>query len=640
MEQIREYKILKKVDIGGEFEQFEAVHTETQEKVWLFKILDHLVEDDYFTVAYIDEARIQSMHQHPRLLMTQEIIEEEGLLVFVYPYFEHDTDLLQEKGQLSESELLDIFASLAELIDWAQEHDIRFDLEPESVLIQKEPFDFRWRMLPSPGSSTNRVHSTQAGIIKGRLSYMSPEKVKGTKTGKASHYFTLGTMLYETVSGEKPFKGKSDLDTLRSILEKDPTQNLPENLSPQLSNVIGGLLEKKVKDRINDNQTLRSQLQEALSTPVPRLNLPKKEKKEKEAESSAAYSRIAQPSMSPPGSPPASPPARARRRSARSAQPIAEKQAKETVAKKAKKKQKKAKKGKKADLEQPLHIEEETIDQSFSPPVPPPPPAFSSAAPPAPISPWEVQEEPFPPQEAQESLTTTPDELGGSRADEPEKHVIKTLRRKGVVRHYEQMNPGKIFPLLVSVIEAELYIKIPDLPNVVQTESDQVMEIKESSPYVRIVPVIPGCIISPAEAVVDVREKKVDVEFWVAPQSEGDLERSARIQLWHEDLLKDEIPIPCRVTTHTLTKLASAGSVVSSMSGAFLEAYGNTHPDSEIAHGTGGMGAYLAQKFVALLTSSGMWIGLMFLVAAFLCYLWLRPKRGDVIEHFLHSELH
>jgi len=217
----------------------------------------------------------------------------------------------------------------------------------------------------------------------------------------------------------------------------------------------------------------------------------------------------------------------------------------------------------------------------------------------------------------------------------------RTLRRKGVVRHYEQMNPGKIFPLLVSILEAELYIKTPELPNVVQTESERVMKIKERSPHIRIVPVIPGCIISPAEAVVDVREKKVDVEFWIAPQSEGDLCRSARIQLWHEGTLKDEISIPCRVRTHTLTKLASAASVVSSVSGAFLEAYGSVQVQNGAPVGSGGgVGGYLAQKAVLLLTSSGMWLGLLFLFVAFLCYLWLRPKRGDVIEHFLHSELH
>lgn len=240
------------------------------------------------------------------------------------------------------------------------------------------------------------------------------------------------------------------------------------------------------------------------------------------------------------------------------------------------------------------------------------------------------------------------DELDWERSDSSWKSDVigektaRILRRKGVVRSYTQMNPGKIFPLLVSIVEAEMYIKIPDLPQVQQIESDKVLQIKESSPYVRIVPVLPGCIISPPEAVVDVREKKVDIEFWIAPQSEGDLTRSARVQIWHDGLLKDEIPVPCVVVTQTLTKIASYFSVFSSLFGAIFETYGKkwtTDPKVLTTESTS-MASYVLQKTVALLSSSGIWLGLFFLLTAFLCYLWLKPKEGDVIERFLSTEIH
>ncbi len=226
-----------------------------------------------------------------------------------------------------------------------------------------------------------------------------------------------------------------------------------------------------------------------------------------------------------------------------------------------------------------------------------------------------------------------------SSADES---LVKVLRRKGVVRNYTQMNPGKVFPLLVSIVEADLYIKMPDLPDVQQIESDKVMTIKETSPFVRIVPVLPGCLISPPEAVVDVRKEKVDVEFWVAPQAEGDLTRSARIQIWHEGLLKDEIPIPCHVVTQTLTKIASYSSVLSSLLGAVFETYGHKlSPDPNVLDTErAGLLSYLLQKTVGLLSSSGIWLGLFFLLIAFGCYLWLRPKQGDLIERFLTTDLH
>ncbi len=292
--------------------------------------------------------------------------------------------------------------------------------------------------------------------------------------------------------------------------------------------------------------------------------------------------------------------------------------------------------------------------------------------------------------DAEPELSLSQEERARLIQEAPKMKEVKVLRRKGVVRYYEQMNPQKIFPLLVSIIQAELYIKIPDLPRVQQAESDKVLEIKETSPYVRLVPVIPGCIISPPEAVVDVRKEKVDTEFWISPQAEGDLQRSARVQIWHEGILKDEIPIPTRVRTQTLTKIISSMSFFSGLAGAIFEAYGKqltavkataaaTKVGAKVSAGaakvsavgakvgagaakvgTGvakvgaGAGAvaaappddkttlaaFLIKKIVGTLGSSGMMIALVFLVAALLCYWWLKPKRGDEIEHFLNSELH
>ena len=224
---------------------------------------------------------------------------------------------------------------------------------------------------------------------------------------------------------------------------------------------------------------------------------------------------------------------------------------------------------------------------------------------------------------------------------EPRERLERVLRRKGVVRSYTQMNPGQIFPLLVSIVKAELYIKTPDLPNVQQSESDMVMEIKESSPYVRIVPVMPGCLISPPELVVDVRAEKVDAEFRIAPQAQGDLREFARIQIWHDGVLKDELPIPCQIRTQTLTRLASYSSVMTSMSGAALETYGQNLPTlNPDAQGNVSIVAYLIHNALSLLTSSGLWLGLFFLLTAFVSYLWLRPKRGDIVEKFLTTDLH
>jgi hypothetical protein len=218
----------------------------------------------------------------------------------------------------------------------------------------------------------------------------------------------------------------------------------------------------------------------------------------------------------------------------------------------------------------------------------------------------------------------------------PGEKVVKTLRRKGQVRYYEQMNPGKVFPLLVTILEAEKYVKIPDISGVAQKESDNVMEIKESSPIVRIVPIIPGGFVSPPEATVNVRQKKVDAEFWVAPQSLGTFDGSARIQIWHEGKLKDEIKLPMRVRKQAVTQLLGVTSAVSTFTGMFLKVSGaGAKPPSDP-----GVTGTISHHAIGLISSSGLWVGLLLLLSAIGCYFWLRPRKGDEIEKFLTTELH
>lgn len=230
-----------------------------------------------------------------------------------------------------------------------------------------------------------------------------------------------------------------------------------------------------------------------------------------------------------------------------------------------------------------------------------------------------------------------------------EMREISVLRRKGVVRHYEQMNPEKMFPLLVSIVQAELNLLVPNLKHVQQTTSDNVLEIKASSPLIRIVPVLPGCLVSPPEMTVNVTQEKVDATFWVTPLVEGDLKRSAVIQLWHEGECRESISIPTNVCKQTLTKVAAACSVGVSGLKIYLDM-------TQWAHASGSSTAkapaidsfqqwlshqmlHMMEWLFGVVASGGFWIAAGLLVITYLCYRWLRPRQGDPVEVFLHTDL-
>ena len=85
----------------------------------------------------------------------------------------------------------------------------------------------------------------------GTVSYMSPEQARGEKVDQRTDLFSLGVVLYEIVTSERPFKGKSTIDTLHAILNQEPpraTQSNPQ-LPAELEDILGKALAKEASER-------------------------------------------------------------------------------------------------------------------------------------------------------------------------------------------------------------------------------------------------------------------------------------------------------------------------------------------------------------------------------------------------------
>ncbi len=764
---------------------WEGRDIQTQALRWVLGLAPHLADDESIQAQWLERGRALQTFLHRYVLSLVEIVElgKQGNF-FIYEAMPDARSLFDWRGQLTSSQISTLFSGLAEVVEAAHTTSfdeksiaLRCELKPNCIFVAVDQDTVLFRWLCVPAVSVHHQNRTQAGVLRGKdhFLYTSPENIKGEVKSQASDFFSLGSMLLETVTGEHTFQGGSDLELLNKIGEGDSTSLKHADVSPGLRSLVQDLLQPNQEDRLSDPDVFKARLHSSLKTSSSGYDVVSKEagygkgekqkkagravpkekkaskreargggitaskpKPQPESDSDSVATKEVLAPRKPPreeAAPAPSRPAPAKRRSLiaskrqRSSAPSPSAKTPSSPAPKpqqavARKAQRPSAPSPTFDADAPAPAPKVDAPTPVltpgapapapgapapapSAPAPTPSPASGAPAPAAEVGALPQQKEQASTQAAEEAVPLSipapelssdlwEEELGdfdGLEAGEalfgelegaveeqrasvidslvvesevsfleesfdddvvmfgeaklediakPEERVAKVLRRKGVVRNYTQMNPGKIFPLLVSIVEAELYIKIPDLPQVQQVESEQVLEIKESSPYVRIVPVLPGCLVSPPEAVVDVRKEKVDVEFWVAPQAEGDLTRSARIQIWHDGTLKDEIPIPCQVVTQTLTKIASYTSVFSSFGGAVLETYG---PQLKTSTNTfqseaPSLVSFALQKVVSLLSSSGIWLGLFFLTIAFFCYLWLRPKRGDIIERFLSTEIH
>ena len=118
-----------------------------------------------------------------------------------------------------------------------------------------------------PAATITSPALTRMGVILGTAAYMSPEQAKGRAADKRSDVWAFGCVLFEMLTGRRPFEGQEVSDTLASVLKSDPEwQALPSTLPPSVRALIEGCLKKDPHDRIADISTARFVLSQPLST--------------------------------------------------------------------------------------------------------------------------------------------------------------------------------------------------------------------------------------------------------------------------------------------------------------------------------------------------------------------------------------
>ena len=125
--------------------------------------------------------------------------------------------------------------------------------------------------LPTATALTS-PYVTRAGQVVGTLAYMSPEQVQGRPVDARTDVFSFGVLLYEMLSGQRPFAGESNLDTATAILRDDPAplDGLRRDVPPELQAILDRSLAKEPRERFASGQ----ELHEALLALKRRLEAP------------------------------------------------------------------------------------------------------------------------------------------------------------------------------------------------------------------------------------------------------------------------------------------------------------------------------------------------------------------------------
>ncbi len=278
------YLLLEKVATGGMAELFKAKRRGVQgfQKIVAIKrILPHLVENEEFVTMFIDEAKLAAQLNHPNIAQIYDLGKIEDTFYIAMEYVEgYDLRKIlikcKEKGcYIPEPIVLFVASKILSALDYAHRkkgldnkdlHIVHRDISPQNIILSLEGdvklVDF------GIAKAATKASQTQAGALKGKLLYMSPEQAWGEKLDKRSDLFSLGSVMYEALTGKKCFLADSEINILEKVRNVDyvPIREVNPKVSEKTAKIIEKALTKDVNKRYQSAKEMEQEILDVLNS--------------------------------------------------------------------------------------------------------------------------------------------------------------------------------------------------------------------------------------------------------------------------------------------------------------------------------------------------------------------------------------
>lgn len=285
-----EYKIIKKIATGGMAEVFLAkrVGMKGFEKLLAIKrILPQFAENEEFIAMFIDEAKLASKLNHRNIVQIYDFGSQQDSYYIALEYiFGKDLRSIlkksKERGErLPLAQCAYIITEAAKGLEYAHTlkdlfgkslQIIHRDISPQNILISYEGevtlADF------GIAKAASKSTETRAGVLKGKILYMSPEQAWGKPIDRRSDLYSLGVVLYEMVTNRKIFDADSEFSMLEKVrnAEVEFPPDVFANLPRDFLQIIKRALEKNPESRYQSAHEMRVDLENYLLTTQERLN--------------------------------------------------------------------------------------------------------------------------------------------------------------------------------------------------------------------------------------------------------------------------------------------------------------------------------------------------------------------------------
>ena len=284
------YDVTALIGEGGMGQVYQATDTKLNRQVALKILPEAFASDPDRLARFQREAQVLASLNHPGIAAIYGLEEDEtdNTRALVLELVEGPTlaDRIAQ-GPIPVDEALPIAKQIAEALEAAHEAGvIHRDLKPANIKVKADgtvkvlDFGLAKALDPSPEtdpsqSPTLTAAATQMDVIMGTAAYMSPEQARGKPVDRRADIWAFGVVLYEMLTGTKPFPGDDISQTLARVIDRDPDWGaLPKVLPPALYTYLRRCLQRDPKERIRDMGDVRLAMEGAFETTVSAVTEP------------------------------------------------------------------------------------------------------------------------------------------------------------------------------------------------------------------------------------------------------------------------------------------------------------------------------------------------------------------------------
>jgi len=269
------YEIAAPLGAGGMGEVYRARDTRLERTVAIKILPAQFSSDPVRKQRFEREAKTISSLNHPHICVLHDVGSQDGVDYLVMECVDGETLAKRlEKGVLPLEQVLKYGAQIADALDKAHRSSVvHRDLKPGNIMLTAsgaklldfglaKPAAAMASLATMTATAAKQSPATEQGTIVGTFQYMSPEQVEGKELDGRSDIFSLGAVLYEMLTGQRAFDGKSQLSVVYAILEKEPApiSTVKPTTPSALDHAIKKCLAKPPDERWQSASDLGSEL--------------------------------------------------------------------------------------------------------------------------------------------------------------------------------------------------------------------------------------------------------------------------------------------------------------------------------------------------------------------------------------------